>query len=306
MNTTEVLDLAGDRLRGLQGHVFDVIEVAKPISPEAALNLAKIVSKLSPLVGNLIEFNTIEFLNDQEVFQSLGLWCRQDPGFPDNVFRCETIAPEAGLEIKAWFPLATEITARFKGSQTQLAEENTKVALLAWLPESLIFGKPQILDVAMISGLALARSRDAHYHRPPGYLVVEPQDTTTRTANLQQTNTTGYKFQGTAIQLAEATRVVDGWGVNGRTYLPNADYQAKLRNLMGRFRYREDTNFAKLNRINNPDIEAFKASVGALSVHGKTIHQWRHLISSRDTQSIKDVLSASFDIRDADAATIVE
>ena len=63
MNTQQVLTVAAEHLRQLAGHRFDVIDVAKPVSAEAAINLAKIISKLSPLVGNLIEFNTCEYLN---------------------------------------------------------------------------------------------------------------------------------------------------------------------------------------------------------------------------------------------------
>lgn len=211
MNTQDVLASATKHLHELSGHVFDLLTVSKPISPEAAINLAKVISKLSPLLGNLIEFNTVEFLNDQEEYQGLGEWERQDPGFPDTIF-AGSISPTPGFEIKAWFPLATEITARFKDSQNHFMEDQTHVCMLAWLPEKLIYGKPRILDVCVVPGLSVAQARDNHYHNPPDYLVLEPEDTTARTRNLQQTNTNGYKWQGTAEQFAEARKLVAGWG----------------------------------------------------------------------------------------------
>jgi hypothetical protein len=55
MDTEETIALASEYLAGLPGHKFYVIDVKKPVSPEAAVNLSKIISKLSPLVGNLIE-----------------------------------------------------------------------------------------------------------------------------------------------------------------------------------------------------------------------------------------------------------
>ena len=125
-----------------------MLKVTKPVSPAAAINLAKIISKLSPLVGNLIEFNTCEYLNELPEFDGWGRWQRQDPGFPDTVF-LGRVAPTPGFEIKAWFPLATEITARFKDSQNHFADNNTYVAMLAWLPEFLIFGKPHIVDIVV-------------------------------------------------------------------------------------------------------------------------------------------------------------
>lgn len=297
MNTQQVIDLAANYLKGLAGHEFDVLEVAKPVSPEAAVNLAKIISKLSPLVGNLIEFNSCEYLNDQKGFASFGKWHRQDPGFPDTIFT-GAITPTPGLEIKAWFPLATEITARFKDSQNHFAEDQTYVAMLAWLPEFLIFGKPKIVDIVVVSGRSVAKARDDHYHNPPDYLVIEPGDTTARTSNLQQTNTNGYKFQGTQKQFQEAQALVRQWGPGGEAYLPSSAYQERLRELLNRFPYRLDTNFAKMDRIVHVEIEKFKTRIYGTSFHGQTIGAWNRLLSRGTEESIRKELAERFDIRD--------
>ncbi|MEH2150062.1 hypothetical protein [Nostoc sp.] len=230
MNTQDVIGLGSQYLDNLSGHIFDVLDISKPVTVDAALNLAKVISKLSPLLGNLIEFNTVEFLNKQNEFSEFGKWQRQDPGFPDTIF-VGRVQPTPGLEIKAWFPLATEITARFKDSQNHFKYDQTYVAILAWLPEKIIYGKPRILDVCVVSGLSVALARDTHYHNPPDYLVLEPEDTTQRTANLQQTNTSGYKFQGSVEELLEAQKIVDSWGVEGKIYKPTREYQHLLREL---------------------------------------------------------------------------
>lgn len=297
MKTQQVISLARDYLGGLAGHEFDVLEVAKPVSPDAAVNLAKIISKLSPLVGNLIEFNTCEYLNDQEGFADFGRWQRQDPGFPDTIFS-GTVSPTPGFEIKAWFPLATEITARFKDSQNHFAHDQTYVAMLAWLPEYLIFGKPKIIDIVVVSGASVAKARDDHYHNPPDYLVLEPEDTAARTSNLQQTNTNGYKFQGTPAQFREAQTLVASWGAGGNAYLPTPVYQERLRELIARFPYRLDTNFAKMDRIAHAEIEAFKNRVHRTRFHGMTIGEWNRLLSSGEDAVIKHELESRFDIRD--------
>lgn len=44
----------------------------------------------------------------------MGEWIRQGSGFSDALFKSNTISPNPGIEIKAWFPFATVITARFK------------------------------------------------------------------------------------------------------------------------------------------------------------------------------------------------
>ena len=275
------------------------LTVSKPISPNAAINLSKVISKLSPLLGNLIEFNTVEYLNDQKDFHGIGKWFRQDPGFPDTVFLGD-VYPTPGFEIKAWYPMATEITARFKDSQLHFLHDQTYVCMLAWLPEFLIFGKPKIIDVCVVSGLSVAKARDDHYHNPPDYLVLEPEDTTARTRNLQQTNTNGYKWQGTQEQFAEANRLVQSWGAAGRDYLPVRQYQLLLRELIQRFPYRLDTNFAKMDRILHSGIEDFKAKVLGTTQHGMTIQEWGWLLRKGTDLQIRQVLSDKFNITEED------
>jgi hypothetical protein len=310
----DVLASASLHLQGLAGHVFDVLTISKPISPDAAVNLSKVVSKLSPLLGNLIEFNTVEFLNDQPEYRELGEWQRQDPGFPDTIFVGPAISPTPGFEIKAWFPLATEITARFKDSQNHFTEDQTNVCVLAWLPDQLIFGKPKIIDVCIVSARSIAESRDSHYHKPPHYLVLEPRDTTTRTRNLQQTNTNGFRWQGTPAQLEEAQRVVESWGEDGRKYKPTPEYQALLNQLTSRFPYRGDTNFAKTDRIVHPGVEEFKTRVLGTMLHGLTIGQWSRLLRAtkkptlrkKEATTIRQALAERFDIQEEDIGEILE
>lgn len=299
LRTDDVIRSATEHLHELSGHVFDLLTVSKPITPDAAVNLSKVISKLSPLLGNMIEFNTVEFLNDKKEYHGYGEWKRQDPGFPDTVF--DGIVPTPGFEIKAWFPLATEITARFKDSQNHFVDDNTYVCMLAWLPEYILFGKPYILDVVVVSGASVAKARDNHYHNPPDYLVLEPEDTSDRTQNLQQTNTNGYKLQNkSANDIEEARRIVNSWGQGGHEYRPTPEYQAKLRELISNFTYRLDTNYAKMDRIVHNELEAFKSRVLAKSVHGLTVKQWERLFRNSDTDYIKDVLRQKLDITEGD------
>ena len=127
-----------------------------------------------------------------EAFKKSGTWIRQDPDFPDVRYRTGA-ALEAGFEVKAWYPFATEITGRFKDSQNRFAHDQTYVLMFAWVPEHMLYGQPKILDLCIVSARSVAASRDEHYHNPPDYLVIEPLDTSKRTRNLQQTNTSGYK-----------------------------------------------------------------------------------------------------------------
>lgn len=295
MDTKKVIGLATERLNKMPGHIFDILTVEKPQTTEFALNLSKIVSKLSPLVGNLIEFKTVDFLNKDKDFKGVGLWKRQDPGFPDTIFESD-IKPTPGFEVKAWFPLATEITGRFKDSQEHFLQDQTYVTLIAWLPENIIYGKPKVIDILIISGMSVAKARDAHYHNPPDYLVREPQDTADRTANLQQTNTNGYKIQLPKNEaskqeiLDRAETIVSSWGENGKDYSTTAEYQHKLEELQGQFTYRLDTNFAKMGRIVHDEINAFEKKVYDTEFKGKKIGDWNRLLNRGDEGEIKVAL----------------
>jgi len=304
MTTQSILDAAEQHLEALQGHVFDILDLAKPMSFDSSPDLARVISKLSPLLGNLIEFNLVDLLNKQSEFRGLGEWMRQDPGFPDAVFRGK-VSPEPGLEIKTWFPLATEITARFKESQTLLADESTRVVLLAWLPENLVYGRPSILGVSVVPALSVAHARDEHYHNPPDYLVVEPEDTTSRTRNLQQTNVNGFKWQGTPKKFISAERIVDEWGTRGREYRTDSDYQSQLRDLMGTYRYRGDTNFAKMDRICHDELEVFKSSILGQHFKGLTIREWSRMLSRRQDEALRDAFEAHVDSTPATEGEVV-
>lgn len=290
MDCSEILSAAEQKLITLKGRSLDVVDIKQPQSIAYAKNLAKVVSKLSPFLGNMIEFSVVDLLNDM----SEGNWIRQDPGFPDALFQSETVLPNPGIEIKAWFPFATEITARFKNSVTVFKDNNINVALIAWLPEHVIWGKPQIIDVLVVSGKSVAEARDLHYHNPPHYIIFEPEDTSERSANLQQTNTNGYKLQDDQCDLTEAVAFVDSWGESGRKYNYTPEYQRLLRTLYGKFIYRLDTNYAKIDRIGHEGIEAFKSSVLSTDFNGKTIKQWSAILASKNDKVLEESLHIIF------------
>lgn len=300
LNTKRVLEIAAKQLCGTKGDTFNLLTLSKPQSAAAAVNLAKVISKLSPLLGNLIEFSTVELLNQVKELRAGGRWVRQDPGFPDTIFE-GSVKPTPGFEVKAWFPLATEITARFKDSQNHFAQDNICVAMLAWLPEKLIFGRPMVLDVCIVSAASVAAARDEHYHDPPDYLVLEPENTTSRTKNLQQTNTNGYKWQGTESDFKAAHELVRHWGPGGTKYQPTAEYQARLRELLARYKYRLDTNYAKMDRIEHTEIEAFKQRVASMKVQGMSVGEWADLFASGDDQRVLRTLQKHLAI-ETDAA----
>lgn len=277
MTAKELQKHAHQELMKLKSHYIDILDVNRPTSIDAALELSKVVSKLSPLVGNMLEFHIVDTLNKIN-WMCNGTWVRQDPDFPDATFMSEEITPNVGFEVKAWYPFATEITGRFKISTNLLERNYYDVALIAWLPEFVFWGKPQILDVCIVSGLSVARARNEHYHNPPQYLVQEPQDTSDRTANLMQRNTLGFRFQDSATnKLRNARQYMKTIGMDS-SYRADSDYQENIKSLMSRYEYREDTNYAKIDRIMHNGIEQFKTHIMQLNYKGITIRQWLQLL----------------------------
>ena len=298
MKAREVLNKAKDQIEGLKGKTLDILNVTQPSDTEYALHLAKVVSKLSPILGNMIEYSIVKFLNENKKWSGLGKWLRQDPGFPDAVFVDQKEkGPLPGIEIKTWFPLATEITARFRESVTHFENDNVDVAVVAWVPEHILYGKPKIIDIWVDTGSSLALARDEHYHNPPDYLVIEPRDTSARTSNLQQTNALGFKFQGTPAQFKKAEEIVKSWGSKGKAFDFSPKYQARLAQLMGMFPYRLDTNFAKIDRIKHLGLEEFKKKVLNTKINEHTIKEWS-LIVSEDGEGLSKLLEKQNLVKD--------
>ena len=285
---TEILDIADNELQKIVGKSMDLVTISQPKDMEMAIQLTKVVSKLSPLLGNLIEFSTIDILNTY-CWEDIGKWKRQDPGFPDTTFESMKVVPNPGIEIKTWFPLSTEITARFKDSVKYFADNQIQIALLAWLPEFVFWGKPKIIDVCIVNANSVAKARDLHYHNPPRYLVLEPEDTSSRTANLQQTNTNGYVIQN-ENQISEATEIMKKYGDNWNKYSENSEYQQFLKKIFGQYSYRLDTNYAKIDRIRHTEIEKFKAKVLNTKFQDKTIQEWATLSAGKDSEQFKKSL----------------
>lgn len=295
MKTSDVLFKVNDSLKNFGNFSFDVLNISKPETVAEAVNLCKIISKLSPVVGNLIEFRAVDFFNNIPELSEIGTWRRQDPGFPDTIFD-SPVAPKPGIEIKAWFPLATEMTARFKDSQKFFTQNQTYVLVVCWLPEFVIYGKPVVIGTSFVSGKSIAEARDNHYFNPPDYLVLEPENTDERTSNLQQTNTNGYKFQDSEKAFEEAKKFINRNKILKGTYSLDDGFQMKLRELFGRYKYRLDTNYAKIDRIQHFAIENFKAEIMDTKFCGLSILEWSKIIASADKIESQKILKEKLGI----------
>lgn len=107
----EILVQAATQALAMRGHTMDVMEIFGPDEIEYAIHLARTVSKLSPLIGNTLEYRLVSLLNKQ-TSTTLGKWQRQDPGFPDAIYMGD-MQPQPGIELgvfkMSWRPGDTRI-----------------------------------------------------------------------------------------------------------------------------------------------------------------------------------------------------
>lgn len=285
MNDPQLLQRVTSDIQAMSGMVVErVFNLYPPDSTASAEFIAKVLSKLTPLVANHIEVQISDVLNRSGQYTSLGEWRRQDPGYPDVVLDTGD-GTIAGIEVKAWYPFATEITGRFKASQSLCRRACSLLCLVAWMPTKLLYGEPTIIGSVVVSARSVAEARDNHYHNPPTYVVAEPNNTEDRTRNLQQLNTEGFRWQGSTEQHNQAVGVVKSWGTDGTRYQLDDSYQQQITQLRSQFPYRTDTNFAKIDRINHPEIERFKTSVLNRMVFEKSVGEWARILSGRARNS---------------------
>jgi hypothetical protein len=279
------------RLRSLVGEELSTITITSE-TPDEAVFLGQNISKLSPIIGNLVERRITHLLTERDAEHGMR-WQRQDPNFPDALLvDAEGKSTDSGFEVKAWYVLSTELTGRFRESANLLAGKDIRVVVVAWTMSHVIFGRPQIVDVLVVDALSVASVRDAHYHKPPDYLCEEPQDTTARTVNLQQTSVNGYKLQAES-QRGALQRMVDASGSVGKaSHRPES--QALVKKLMASAQYRLDTNFAKIDRIDHPNIESFKSAVLGSSHRGRSNRDWQKLLGdlANDDKKLEQVQAA--------------
>ena len=273
-------------LRSLVGGTINTLTV-NSLGTEDAPFLGLVVSKLSPIIGNLLERKIMEIMEHDS--NNSFKWQRQDPDFPDVVLLDKTgKSTHNGYEVKAWYALSTELTGRFRESTNLLSGRNVRLVVVAWVMSHIVYGSPLIVDVLSVDAASVAAQRDRHYHKPPQYLTVEPRDTTARTRNLQQTNVNGYRIQeSNPTRLEEAQNLVDGH--SGKTADPHTlEAQVLNTELMNRFAYRLDTNFAKVDRIDHPGIEKFKTTVLNHTERGQKLSQWASIIKALNDDTKPD------------------
>lgn len=98
MNYKEILTIASNEVLNLKNRTVNVIDLIKPADVDYAIQISRIISKLSPLIGNMLEMATVNALNTVE-WENNTKWKRQDPGFPDAIYDDPSMEIKPGIEI---------------------------------------------------------------------------------------------------------------------------------------------------------------------------------------------------------------
>lgn len=72
------------------------------------------------------------------------------------------------------------------------------------------------------------------------------------------------------------------WGSDFKKYSLDPAFQLRVQSLIRQFKYRLDTNFAKIDRIEHPELEQFKTKILATNYAGKAISEWAGLIAAAE------------------------
>jgi hypothetical protein len=214
----------------------------------------KDIAKASDLVSGVVEERVPALLNSMRAttWDEDGIYAdyefrKFDIGFPDILLvkRSDPRVVLFEIEAKSWYILSRDpLTARFLTSASVIGE-GTLVVLVAWMLGGVVSGSPVLLRMHVDDAIRLAAVRDTSWTamNPAGsHRVVEPENAPDATRNLLKTQVRG-----------ELKTAVGTWA-------------------------KDSDNFGKLNRLYDPQIQAFRESVLSLSAAGKSLRAWREFI----------------------------
>lgn len=205
------------------------------------------ISKLSPFVSNRIEHTLIDYLNETTSYKSL-LWKRYEGKFPDLQLEHKDGSPSKyGIEVKVICATSEEPSARFWHATHNFEDyESQYVVILSWKLSNNVYGFPSINNSVCINAKKLAEDRDLTIHQPPRRIVCQPRLDSDK--KNKQTDIKVLIFQENNLRLQEATDMIK---------IHNGDEESLVDILTMSFKYREDSNSGKLNRIKNEELTNF-------------------------------------------------
>lgn len=295
----------------------DVVELNR-CNENAVTEFLKNISKLSPLISVEIETRARDHLRSEfsDILPSNINWVVNEriegEKYPDLALADLQFDPPsnwvwAGIEIKAWCPLATEISGRMMKGQSIMEEYPDQLVLIVWLPENLLYGEPKILATWVGEGQDIAKARDDHWHwvldrdaSTKSSLILEPDFSPDRDPHKQHTNVYRYKWdddsEGSQEKLDELEERAEELGIIDEPYSPEDEFQKKVQTLRGEFSeyFTEGSNFRKIGRCHYDELEEFQERFKKETfVEGKSVAQWESCLKNGNPEPFSNVLSGT-------------
>lgn len=214
----------------------------------------KDISKAAPLVSGVVEDRIPALLNrvrattwDEHGTLHAYEFRKSPIGFPDILLvkRADPAEIVFEIEAKSWYILSGDaLTARFLTAPAVIGV-GTLVVIVAWMLNGVVSGSPILYRIHVDDAARLAAVRDNAWTGidPPGsHRVVQPNNAPGTPLNLRQTQVRAEQLDAQGNWVAESE------------------------------------NFGKLERLHDPDIQAFRDAVLDDPVAFKPLRAWRAFV----------------------------
>jgi len=207
------------------------------------------LSKAAAMVSGVVEDRIPALLNDvrSETWDKDGAYTafefrRETIGFPDILLveRADPSHVIFQIEAKTWYILASDTLTARFLTSTKAIPKGTLVIIVAWLLDGVVSGHPKLLRVYTDDAIRLATVRDK------AWSGIDADHRVVVTPNVG----------------GDSSLAVTGEIRKGGRWVSDAD------------------NFGKLDRLYDPELQAFKTTVLGLRVAGRTLREWQTFIKT--------------------------
>jgi hypothetical protein len=261
---------------------LEAISVGKPANVQLAGEWFAHFPEFAVLCNRLVESVVADGLS---CFGG-GVWKREKQRSNVLYFDSPEAKPTPRVIVKAWQSFPVERPTRFSESGGLFEEDNVSLINVGWALEHMIWGRIRILNVVDVSAKAMTEARNRHYYNPPVYVVCEEESERFSSTITDAKQTRGYKFIGGEEQLRQAAELAARLGLAKDNYCCGRSYQTKLYQLLGRFPYREDKDYAVIDLIEQQDVAGARKEALDTVLDGASVREFALLTGCADDELV--------------------
>ena len=263
-----------------ENRTLEVINVGKPANVQLACEWFAHFPEFAVLCNRLVESVVVDDLC------ACGGWKREKRRSNVLYFDSPDIRPAPRVIVKAWQSFPVERPTRFSESGGLFEEDNVSLINVGWALEHMIWGRIRVLNVVDVSARDMTEARNRHYYNPPVYVVCEEESGRFSSMITDAKQTRGYKFIGSEEQLRQAAELAARLELEKDNYCCGRSYQTKLYQLLGRFPYREDKEYAIIDLIEQKDVAEARREALDTVLDGASVREFAALTGSADDELV--------------------